>query len=51
MPSGSGQDAAFESGMLRIALVREVPEAMKPRRIMIEAAGNENQQIEQKQAA
>ena len=45
------KDAAFESGMLKIALVREVPEAMKPRRIMIEVAGNENQQIEQKQAA
>jgi molecular chaperone IbpA len=28
-----------------------VPEAMKPRRIAIEVAGNDNQQIEQKQAA
>src|SRR3954470_18814755 len=45
------KDAAFENGMLKIALVREVPEAMKPRRIAIEVAGNENQQIEQKQAA
>jgi hypothetical protein len=27
--------------MLKIALVREVPEAMKPRRIAIEVAGND----------
>jgi molecular chaperone IbpA len=45
------KDAIFENGMLKIVLVREVPEAMKPRRIAIEVAGNENQQIEQKQAA
>jgi molecular chaperone IbpA len=45
------KDAVFENGMLKIALVREVPEAMKPRRIAIEVAGNESQQIEQKQAA
>jgi molecular chaperone IbpA len=44
------KDAALES-MLKIALVREVPEAMKPRHIAIEVAGNDNQQIEQKQAA
>lgn len=37
--------------MLKIALVREVPEAMKPRRIAIEIAGNDNQQIEGKQTA
>jgi molecular chaperone IbpA len=45
------KDATFDDGMLKIALVRELPEAMKPRRIAIEAAGNDNQQIEQKQAA
>jgi len=45
------KDAAFENGMLKIALVREVPEAMKPRRVAIEVAGKEHQQIEQKQAA
>jgi molecular chaperone IbpA len=45
------KDAAVENGMLKITLVREVPEAMKPRRIAIEVAANENQQIEQKQAA
>jgi len=44
------KDAAFENGVLKITLVREVPEAMKPRRIAIEVA-NDNQQIEQKQAA
>jgi molecular chaperone IbpA len=42
--------ASFESGLLKIKLVREVPEAMKPRRIAINA-GNENQQIEHKKAA
>ena len=45
------KDATFENGMLKIALVRELPEAMKPRRIAIETAGNDNQQIEQKQTA
>ncbi|NOJ49058.1 Hsp20 family protein [Bradyrhizobium archetypum] len=45
------EDATFDNGMLKIVLVRELPEAMKPRRIAIETAGNDNQQIEQKQAA
>jgi molecular chaperone IbpA len=45
------RDATFENGILKIALVREVPEAMKPRRIAIETAGNDNQQIERKQTA
>jgi molecular chaperone IbpA len=40
--------AAFEGGLLKIALVREVPEAMKPRRIAI---GDGNQKIEHKKAA
>jgi molecular chaperone IbpA len=37
--------ASFEGGILRVELVREVPEAMKPRRIAIQsvAAGNDNQ--------
>ena len=43
--------ASFESGLLNIELVREVPEAMKPRRIAIGAAGNDNQTIEHKTAA
>jgi len=42
--------ASFEGGLLKIDLVREVPEAMKPRRIAINA-GNDNQQIEQQKAA
>jgi molecular chaperone IbpA len=42
--------ASFEGGMLKIDLVREIPEAMKPRRIAI-SAGNENQKIEHKKAA
>jgi molecular chaperone IbpA len=41
--------ATFEGGLLKIELVREVPEAMKPRRIAINA-GNDNQQIEHKKA-
>jgi len=43
--------ASFEGGLLKIELVREVPEAMKPRKIAIGAAGNDNQQIEQQKAA
>jgi molecular chaperone IbpA len=42
--------ASFDGGLLKIELVREVPEAMKPRRIAIEAS-NENQQVEHKKAA
>jgi molecular chaperone IbpA len=42
--------ATFEGGLLKIELVREVPAAMKPRRIAINA-GNDNQQIELKKAA
>ena len=42
--------ARFENGLLLIDLVREIPEAMKPRRIAI-GASNDNKQIEQKQAA
>jgi molecular chaperone IbpA len=45
------KDATFENGMLTITLVRELPEAMKPRRIAIETTGNDNLQIEQKQTA
>jgi molecular chaperone IbpA len=45
------KDAHFESGMLRIVLVRELPEAMKPRRIAIDVAGNDNRKIEHKSAA
>ena len=43
--------ADFEGGLLKIELVREVPEAMKPRRIAIGSAGNDNQRIEHKSAA
>jgi molecular chaperone IbpA len=45
--------ASFENGLLKIDLVREVPEAMKPRRIQIASgtAGNGNQQTEHKKAA
>jgi len=41
--------ASFEDGLLKIELVREVPEAMKPRRIAIN--GKVNTAIEQKKAA
>jgi molecular chaperone IbpA len=45
------KSAAFDNGLLKIELVREVPEAMKPRRIPIDGgpAGNV-QQIEAKAA-
>ena len=42
--------ARFEQGMLMVDLVREVPEAMKPRRIEI-AGGDQPKAIEQKKAA
>lgn len=42
--------ASFDGGLLKIDLAREVPEAMKPRRIAIHA-GNDNKQIEHKLAA
>jgi molecular chaperone IbpA len=42
--------ASFAHGLLEIELVREVPEAMKPRRIAINT-GKSDQQIEHKQAA
>ncbi|WP_315739871.1 MULTISPECIES: Hsp20 family protein [unclassified Bradyrhizobium] len=42
-------NAAFDNGLLRIELVREIPEAMKPRRIAIGTAPVE--QIAQQKAA
>ena len=42
--------ANFQNGLLKIDLVREVPEAMKPRRIEIGTAKTD-QRIEQKKAA
>ena len=44
--------ASFKDGLLQIDLVREVPEAMKPRRIAIESghAAAESQQVEHKNA-
>jgi molecular chaperone IbpA len=44
--------ASFENGLLRINLVRELPEAMKPRRIAISSGpGNDNRQVNQQEAA
>ena len=44
--------ANFENGLLKIELVREIPEAMKPRKIAIGQPGsNDTKQIEQKKAA
>ncbi len=42
--------ATFQNGLLKIDLVRELPEAMKPRRIDIATAGN-TQRIDQRKAA
>jgi molecular chaperone IbpA len=45
------KSAAFDNGLLKIELVREIPEAMKPRRIPIEGAPASNvQQLEAKAA-
>ena len=41
--------ASFDNGMLNIELVREVPEALKPRKIAID--GGNVQVLEQRQAA
>jgi|SRR5436309_1414822 len=43
------KDATFDKGMLKINLVRKLPEAMKPRRVPIELARGK-QQIEQQAA-
>jgi molecular chaperone IbpA len=43
--------ASFENGLLKIELMREVPEAMKPRKIAIGTAGNDSQPLEHKRAA
>jgi molecular chaperone IbpA len=45
--------ASLENGLLKIELLREVPEAMKPRRIAINSGldSNENAKIERKKAA
>ena len=42
--------ASFDNGMLTIELVREVPEALKPRKINIDG-GDNVQVLEQRQAA
>ena len=44
------KQASFQHGLLIIDLVREVPEAMKPRRIQIAGSGRSSAQIEQKAA-
>jgi molecular chaperone IbpA len=45
------KDASFNNGLLKIELVREIPEAMKPRRIPINGASKDNvHQIEAKAA-
>jgi molecular chaperone IbpA len=46
------KDATFDNGLLKIELVREIPEAMKPRRIAINgaSAGDNVHQIEAKAA-
>jgi molecular chaperone IbpA len=44
------KSASFENGLLKIDLVRQIPEAMKPRRIAINSS-NDNHTIEQHKAA
>ena len=43
--------ATFENGLLQIGLVREIPEAMKPRRVEIKANAPAHKQMEQLKAA
>lgn len=43
--------ATFENGLLRIELYREIPEAMKPRRIEISGGGATAKVIDQARAA
>jgi molecular chaperone IbpA len=43
--------AAFENGLLRIQMVRELPEAMKPRRIEIKNGVPMHRQMEHRKAA
>jgi molecular chaperone IbpA len=42
--------AAIDNGLLKIELVRKIPEAMKPRRIAINGAGGNVRQLEGKAA-
>jgi molecular chaperone IbpA len=45
------KSAAFENGLLKIELIREIPEAMKPRRIAINGVpATDVQQLEAKAA-
>jgi molecular chaperone IbpA len=44
------KDATFDNGMLKISLVRELPETMKPRRIPIDVPSADKQHIEQQAA-
>jgi molecular chaperone IbpA len=43
------RDASFDNGLLKIGLVREIPEAMKPRKIAINGPGATH--IDQRRAA
>lgn len=45
------QGASLENGLLHIELVREIPEAMKPRKIEITGGTAQAAQLEQRQAA
>jgi molecular chaperone IbpA len=46
------KSAAFDNGLLTIELVREIPEAMKPRRIAIDdASTGDVRKLEAKAAA
>jgi molecular chaperone IbpA len=45
------KNATFDNGLLKIELVREIPEAMKPRRIAINGVSSDNvQKLEAKAA-
>ena len=44
------KDASLENGLLHVDLVREIPEAMKPRRISIGKAAGKNGKVKQIEA-
>ena len=44
------KDASFDNGLLKIELVREIPEAMKPRRIAINGVTQDLRKLEAKAA-
>jgi molecular chaperone IbpA len=45
------QEASFADGLLTITLMRRIPEAMKPRKILLTGAGNDNRRVDHAKTA